>query len=119
MSVSLKRAKSKLPLPPHLDILGVRFRIDVVDDVDDEGSCGEMDGEMRRIRISASQDTRRQWTTLIHEATHAALHVIGLGNALDDMVEEMVAQTIEHVVEQLLRQVGSQMLSAIESEEVE
>lgn len=114
----------KLTLPENISILGVPFRVRLYDG-EEEGDNGDPEygctyGDLRLIQISEHQDTRRQWTTLLHEVVHAAFHVNGLGNKLDGTVEEVIAQTLEHALEQFLLAHGKQMLAAlaVQSEEV-
>lgn len=109
----MSQAKNKLP--ESILVLGVPFRIEVVDQVDEEDDLGSTNGELRLIKIDSSQDTRRRWTTLMHEYVHAVLHVIGVGNKLDDAVEEVIAQSMEHASEQFMKQYGKEYLRALES----
>lgn len=106
----------KNTLPGHIDILGTKFRVELVERVDEEDSCGETDGELRFIRICSSQDTRRRWTTLFHEFVHGVLHVVGLGNKLEENTEEVIAQSMEHAVEQFMMKHGNQYLKALEAQ---
>ncbi len=112
MAVPLKVQKAKLP--HSLRCLGVKFRVELVDSDKLDGNLGVTDGELRVIRIDNAQDTRRQWTTLIHEYVHATLHVVGLANKLNDESEEVVAQSLEHSMEQLLIQCGPQILESLD-----
>lgn len=108
----------KLPLPEYLMVLGVRFRVEMVDTVDTEdgAAVGETNGELRVIRIAKSQDSRRQWTTLFHEFMHAVLHVIGYANESIHEVEEMIVQSSEHAVEQFMLAHGESYLKALEAQ---
>lgn len=104
----------KLPLPDQILVLGVPFRVQVVDTVDAEGSVGETAGELRLIKIADSQDTRRQWTTLLHEFFHATLDVMGASSILDPDVEEMIVQSLEHSMEQFLLSHGDSFMRALD-----
>lgn len=105
---------SKNPLPDHVNVMGIRFQVQLVDKVDDEGSVGETAGALRLIKVDSSQDTRRQWTTLCHEVCHAAMDVVGVASVIPEEVEEIIAQTMEHTIEQLLLQYGEQLVRALE-----
>lgn len=105
----------KYPLPEKISVLGVPFRVELAALSTDEILYGDMLGSIRRIRVDKEQDTRRQWTTLLHEFLHASLYVIGAG--LSDEVEEMVVQSLEHSLEQFLKVHGRAFLAAIEEEQ--
>lgn len=95
-------------LPETITILGETFRIEMeADPMSGEDLVdGETVGSYRRIRINSNLDMERQWGTLIHEYIHGALYVAGVGNVLNDAVEEIIAQTVEHAILQLLDQHG-------------
>lgn len=112
-NLAISSSKKKLALPDSLTVLGVRFRVELVQTVDEEGSDGETVGALRRIRIADWQDTRRQWTTLLHEWAHAVMHVVGAGNVLPEELEEVLAQSLEHALEQFMLSHGKQYLEAI------
>lgn len=104
-------------LPDYVRVLGVRFRVKMEESLsevgaEDEPIWGDTVGFTRRIRINSTQDTRRQWTTLLHEYFHAVLYVIGAD--LGDEVEEMVVQSLEHATEQFMLQHGKAFLQAME-----
>lgn len=112
-------ASRKLPLPDHLDVLGVPFRVEMLgslEDVaeDEEQTWGDTVGFNRRIRINSSQDTRRQWTTLMHEMMHAALYVTGVSGQITDEIEEIIVQSLEHAMEQFLLKHGDQIVKSLE-----
>lgn len=109
----MSRRKIDLTLPDHVVALGTPFQVQVVDEVDDEGSDGETSGTHRIIKVSASQDTRRQWTTLLHEYMHAVLDTNGVGSVLEDGIEEIIVQSLEHALEQLLLVHGEKLLAAL------
>lgn len=109
-------SQKKPNIPDHILVLGVKFRVELVDSID-EGAAGETLGDMRIIRLCNDQDTRRLWTTLFHEFTHAVLHVIGYGNESDDQIEEMIVQSLEHAVEQFMRAHGVAYLKSLEGME--
>jgi len=104
----------KLPLPERVYPLGIPFQVQLVDSIDDGASDGETIDTSRIIRISATQDTRRRWTTLLHEYIHATLHVNGATSGLDEALEEVIAQSLEHSLEQFLLAHGSDILKALE-----
>ena len=91
-----------------MTVLGLPFRVEVTKV--NEGVVGETLGLYRRIQIDQDLDTRRCWTTLLHEWVHAVLYVNGVANVLPDEVEEIIAQTMEHALEELLLQMGPQIL---------
>lgn len=105
--------KQKLPLPSELYCMGIKFRVEMVDSIE-EDAVGETAGELRVIRIDKNQDSRRQWTTLFHEYMHACLHVIGYANESVPEIEEMIVQTTEHAVEIFMLSHGQSFLSALE-----
>jgi len=102
------------PLPETVSVLGVPFRVLIVDEVDDQDSSGETCGEHRHIKIASSQDTRRRWTTFaLHEYLHAALVINGVHSVLGEELEEVIVQSLEHALEQLLLTHGKQLLAAL------
>jgi hypothetical protein len=107
----------KLVLPDTVTVLGVPFAVRIYDGVGEGENGGDESGctygDLRLIKVSEHQDSRRQWTTLLHEVIHATLHVNGLGNKLDEMTEEVIAQSLEHSLEQFLLQHGEQLLKAL------
>ena len=110
-------AVPKLALPSHVHPLGVRFQVDIVETVDETGAVGETAAELRRIKIGAGQDTRRRWTTLLHEYLHATLDIVGAASVLDDDLEEVIVQSLEHSLEQFFRAHGKDFLKALEVQE--
>lgn len=101
-------------LPESIPVLGVPFKVLVVDKVDDEESAGETCGEFRHIKVASNQDTRRRWTTFaLHEYLHAVFAVNGVGSVLDEGIEEIIVQSLEHALEQLLLTHGPQILAAL------
>lgn len=100
--------------PKHIHVLGVKFRVELVEEVDDTESLGSTHGETRMIRISSALDSRRRWTTLWHEVVHACFHVIGFGNESDSMLEEILVQSLEHTLEQFMLQHGPEYLASLE-----
>ena len=98
-----------MKLPTSILVHGEIFRVEIVLGLmsGDEEVSGETIGAYNRIRINGDLDLPRQWQTLVHEYVHAVLHVVGVGNFLDDQVEEVIAQSMEFGVMQLLRQHGS------------
>lgn len=109
----MKPRKMDLSLPEYVHPLGVQYRAQLVDVVDDEGSSGETIGELRLIKIAESQDTRRRWTTLLHEYMHAVLDVNGVASVLSDELEEIIVQSLEHGLEMFLLAHGPKLLSAL------
>ena len=104
------------PFPSHVYILGVRFRIEVSNDLrDEEGDL--LDGEMARqkgnvIRIAQDLNTRKKWETLIHESLHAILDVAGgkfnINNG-DAEREETIVRQLESGIILLLEQYGKEI----------
>lgn len=109
----MARNKLDLALPSHVFPLGIQFQVQVLEQVDDEGSLGETAGELRIIKVSASQDSRRKWTTLLHEYMHATLDVNGVGSVLDEGLEEIIVQSLEHSLEQFLLAHGTKLIAAL------
>lgn len=106
-------------LPDHVYVLGQHFRVELVHNLKSDGDpvSGETVGEYHRIRIDAGLDMARQWQVLVHEYVHAVLHMVGVGNFLNDGTEEVVAQSLEYGITQLLRQYGKQLIRSIGTEE--
>lgn len=100
--------------PDHVYVLGWRFRVELVSDLSSDGEAvsGEMVGNLHRIRINADLDSARQWQVLVHEYVHAVLHMVGVGNFINDEVEEVIAQSLEYGMMQLLRQHGRHLVKA-------
>lgn len=105
-------ASQKQEFPSSIRLLGQKFRVELVENVDEDHSDGEMTGQYHLIRISKSLDTARRWKVLLHESVHGILHVIGAGNKLDDDYEEVLAQSLEYGIGQLLSQYGDQITAA-------
>lgn len=97
-----------------VNVLGVPFRVEVTEVSTDV--WGETIGWKRRIQISEDSDTRRLWTTFLHEWVHAVLYVNGTSSVIPDEVEEMIAQTMEHALEEMLLQVGPQIISILKED---
>jgi len=115
-----KKTIDKNPLPSHVYPLGVPYQVELVDGIDtvaadEEPTWGDTTNCTRRIRINAEQDTRRRWTTLLHEHLHATLYVIGA--QLAGEVEEMIVQSLEHSIEQFMRAHGAQFVKALDGQE--
>jgi hypothetical protein len=112
-SQSASPGTSRLPpLPQSIRVLGVEFRVEVVEVEDD--IVGDTVGLYRRIRVSKDVDSKKMWSVLVHEWVHAVLYVNGIGNILDESVEEVIAQSMEHAIEELLKQVGPELLKSFE-----
>lgn len=111
-----------LKLPEHLGVLGEKFRVEVktklhAHDDPDEPVSGETIGERRMFRVSGDLDLSRQWSTLLHEYVHGILYVVGVGNFLDEGIEEVIAQSLEHGLKQLIKEHGTQLVKAFGKEE--
>ena len=100
-----------MSLPSRISVLGVLFNVELVD-FEEEGHCGETMGLHRTIKISKSLDSKRQWTTFVHEYCHAVFYVMGAANLLEDQLEECMVQSMEHGIEQLLVQVGPELMNS-------
>lgn len=107
------RSNRGIPLPTHISALGIPFQVQLVEDIDGESS-GVTLPDYRIIKVLDSQDTRRRWTTLLHEYFHAVLDINGVANGLnDDPMEEVIVQTMEHAVEQFMLAHGTEFLRAL------
>ena len=95
-------------------MLGVPFRIEVTKV--NESVAGETFGLYRRIQLDQDMDSRRLWTTLLHEWVHAVLYVNGVANVLPDEVEEIIAQSMEHALEEMLLQIGPQVIAQLKED---
>lgn len=108
----MSRRAPKLPLPDHVYPLGIRHQVFVVASIDDEGSVGECQTTSRTIKIADSQDTRRRWTTLLHEYMHATLAVSGV--QVSEEIEEVIVVSLEHSLEQFMSAHGREFIAALE-----
>lgn len=106
--------RTSLALPEHVTPLGIQFQVQVVEHVDDEGSAGETAPSHRIIKIASDQDTRRRWTTLLHEYMHATLDVVGVNATLPEGIEEVIVQSLEHALEQFLILHGDKLMAALQ-----
>lgn len=104
-------SNSLTSLPQEVSILGVKFRVELTKL--DEGVVGDTVGLYRRIRISEDSDSKRKWTTLVHEWIHAALFINGVSSVIDENIEEIITQTLEHAIEEMLRQIGPSLMEQI------
>lgn len=102
-----------MSMPSQLQVLGIPFKVELVK-FDDENQFGEMHGMFRKIQINQDLDSRRQWSTLLHEYVHATLYVMGAASVLEHGLEECITQSLEHGIEQLLQQVGPELVRAFE-----
>lgn len=110
-------SRAKQTLPEYVHPLGVRFRVELVDKVDEEESAGETYAHHRVIKIANEMDTKRRWSTLLHEYIHASLHVTGLDAVISDELNEVIAQSLEFSLEQFLRAHGKELVAAMQQEE--
>lgn len=96
--------------PRTLKILGRKFKVTYHDRLFLDGSelMGLTVGTEQKIQISLGAcDTEEQIrNTLLHEATHAALHVAGLTSFLSDELEEALVRCISHMVEEVVPQLS-------------
>jgi hypothetical protein len=102
-------------------VLGIPYQIKLVDEIDkvasdEERTWGETDNTLRLIKIDSTQDTRRRWTTLMHEYYHATLYVTGVSSVISDELEEIIVQTMEHSNEQFLRTYGGVIIKTLGDE---
>jgi len=102
-------------LPSRILVLGIPFNVELVE-FEDDGQCGETLGLHRKIKVSKSLDSRRQWTTFVHEYCHAVFYVMGAASVLQDQIEECMVQSMEHGIEQLLVQVGPELMKSYSEE---
>lgn len=111
--------KQKLPLPDKVSVLGIPYQVRLVSEIDlvaedEERTWGETDSCLRLIKIDDTQDTRRRWTTLLHEYIHATLYVNGVSGQISDELEEVIVQSLEHSLEQFLLSHGKDIAKALE-----
>lgn len=121
MTTTNKKTPNKIPLPEYVHPLGTPYRVELSDNLDSEElgeeiepTWGETRGDIRRIKILSTQDTRRQWTTLLHEYIHASLYVNGVSSYLSESVEEVIVQSLEHSLEQFMLHHGDSFMRALE-----
>lgn len=85
----------RLPWPKEVDILDVKYSVEVADKVDDEDSQGETEVSEKLIKIKRAKKNV-MWSTLFHEMAHAWLEESQFTAYLtDDKVEEMLVCMIE------------------------
>jgi len=75
--------------------MGVPFVVLYVKKVDSEDSHGETDGINRTIKLKLEDKTTMLYT-MIHEYTHAVLHVTGQTERLTEEHEESIVVALEH-----------------------
>lgn len=63
-----------MKLPKSLMVMGIPFKIDIVEDLDDFGECVGAD---RTIKIKKGQKPDQLKFTLMHEIIHAVFYVTG------------------------------------------
>lgn len=105
-----------MSLPSKIQVLGTTFNVELTD-FEDETQQGEMVGLYRKIRVSKDLDSKRQWSTFVHEYVHAVFHVMGAGNVVEHNLEECLTQSLEYGIEGLLKQVGPELLKSFNSDE--
>jgi hypothetical protein len=106
---------TKNNIPDRVTVLGISYQVQLVPKIDPEESAGETNSESRIIKVADYQDTRRRWTTLLHEYLHATLAVVGVSSVLDSELEEVIVQSMEHSLEQFLLEHGRDVLRALEA----
>lgn len=102
--------------PTSISLLGQSFRIELVDNLDEEGAVGITYGDTHLIRISKALDSSRRWRTLLHECIHATMYVNGLGNVLTEEVEEVIAQSLEYSLSTFIHRHGEEFMKAVEGD---
>lgn len=114
------RKNPKTVLPDRVLVLGVPYQVQLrelvcSDDAEPGDTAGMQEGETRRIVVYSGLDSRRRWTTLLHEYMHATLYVVGLAgqDCFTEGTEEVVVQSLEHSLEQFLLAHGEQFLAAL------
>lgn len=116
-----KMDRQKIPLPEYIEAFGVRYRVTLNSELSklDVPLVGDTDGNLRQIRICSHQDSRRKWTTLLHEYMHAILYVNGMSSALaesNEEFEEIIVQSFEHAIESFMLKHGEDFLKALEAQ---
>jgi hypothetical protein len=99
-------------IPNKIHVLGVPFNVELTK-FEDESQFGEMVGIYRKIQINQDLDSKRQWSTLLHEYIHAVLYVMGAGVVIEHGLEECITQSLEHGIEQFLKQVGPEIMASL------
>lgn len=82
-------------IPTEVKILGIPFKIKIVDDLED---YGETNGPENVIKLNKKFSRDKMESTLLHELVHAALYVSGLSQVLDDKMEEGIAICVENAL---------------------
>lgn len=109
-------------IPDYIDVFGERWAVELVPDLmaDGEKVFGVTYGDRRLIRIcSTSQTMSGQWSTLNHEYKHAIFHMLGVSDALDPDLEEIIVRSLEHGDRQFMQQVGKQYMKHVAIKEHE
>ena len=92
----VKRYPSKTKWPRHIMISGVKVKIKytskIMYDGDDE-LLGAFCPDTMTIHISKQSDIK---STILHEATHAVLHISGCAERLTNSAEEAIVTAMEY-----------------------
>jgi hypothetical protein len=90
-------SRKKFSPPKSVQMAGHRVRVQVVEEIDDEGTWGHYVHDKKLIRIAkAALDKGEFRNTLRHEMTHAALRIGGVAFS-DYMEEEAVVRCLDDV----------------------
>ena len=84
-----------------IPILGIPFNVQYVEEVDKEQSYGETEGPERSIKIKSTATPEIREATLLHETMHAILYTSGVGELLEENLEEAVVVALENGLSQL------------------
>ena len=92
MKVNKKKALLESQLPKEVTILGQKVKV-VVTAL--KGLHGDFNGETLVIRINQNATIESAQSTLFHEMLHACLKISGLGELLNEKLEEGIVSMLE------------------------
>lgn len=79
--------------PKMIWVLGHAVRVSFLPHDPDATQLGEFDADAKHITI---MDSPNWYTTFIHERAHAVLHFSGIGQLLDEKIEEAIVTAIAY-----------------------
>ena len=104
-------SKERRQLPPIVIVMGIAHYVKLVDQIDDSDDVGKIDYLTRTIRILNSLRFDEQVATLIHEMTHAGLHLSGR----DHLMRECYAESLCGLMETVFRDLVSDLIRSQET----
>jgi Zn-dependent peptidase ImmA (M78 family) len=75
-----------------LNIKGQKYRVKFDPKMSDD-TLGECDKIRKIIRINSRYESKTQHQALLHEASHAIFHEVGLDQAISGEIEEVICES--------------------------